>query len=114
MIVLFLIVSETLFAQHTKTNDSITVSVKAFDLMIKDIEKYKLYKSAYDFQYISLKEYAKSSLDYFSKVQESEIKMHALQMELDNSIKALREKKSDWVLPTSLGVVGGLILGILK
>lgn len=81
--------------------------------MIKDLEKFKLYKSSYDFQYLSLKAYAKSSLDYFAKAQSYEIKKTALQLQLDAYIEAQNKPKNNWVLPTSVGVVVGLLVGVV-
>lgn len=81
--------------------------------MYKESVKYQNIKVAYKLQYNTLQELAASNLEYFSEVQAEEIKRIALQKELNKAIVALRKKKSNWILPTTLGVVGGLVGGLL-
>ena len=81
--------------------------------MLKESRKHDSLKVAYNLQYTTLQAYAQSNLEYFAEVQESEIKLQALQIKLNESVKALRKKKNNWILPTTIGVVGGLVGGLV-
>ncbi len=54
-----------------------------------------------------------TNIEYFKRVSEEEAKRIQLQKQYDESVEALKKKKSNWALPTSLGVVGGLVVGML-
>jgi hypothetical protein len=105
--------SLTLSSQNTKATDSITISKKALKSMAKESRKCDSLRVAYDLQLKSLNDLIISNLEYFKRMQTSEQQREKLQIQLDDSVKALRKKKSNWILPTSLGVVGGLVLGIV-
>ncbi len=107
-----MMMSLKILSQNTKT-DSITISVKALKSMAKESRKCDSLRVAYNFQFSKLQELAVINLDYFDKVEASEIKRKSLQIKLDESVKALRQKKSNWILPTALGVIGGLVGGML-
>lgn len=68
---------------------------------------------AYDFQFKALQDLAKTNLNYFSEIQKTQKQRDEIQLKLDASVKALRKKKSNWILPTALGVVGGLVGGVI-
>lgn len=105
--------SLTLTSQNTKATDSITISKKALKSMAKESRKCDSLRVAYDLQLKSLNDLVESNLDYFKRMQFFEIERQQLQLQIDESVKALRKKKNNWLLPTSLGVVGGVVLGVL-
>ncbi|MFC0605905.1 hypothetical protein [Winogradskyella pulchriflava] len=112
IILTLMMTSLTLTSQNTKT-DSVTISKKALKSMVKESRKCDSLRVAYNAQYTTLQDLIKSNLDYFKKIQTEELKRANLQQQLDDSVKALRKKKNNWLLPTSIGVVGGLVLGVV-
>lgn len=108
-----MMMSLTLTSQNTKATDSITISKKALKSMAKESRKCDSLRVAYDLQLKSLNDLVESNLDYFKRMQFFEIERQQLQLQIDESVKALRKKKNNWLLPTSLGVVGGVVLGVL-
>lgn len=108
-----MMMSLTLTSQNTKATDSITISKKALKSMAKESRKCDSLRVAYDLQFKSLNDLINSNLDYFKRMRTSEMQREKLQIQLDDSVKALRKKKNNWILPTSLGVVGGVVLGVL-
>lgn len=108
-----MMMSLTLTSQNTKATDSITISKKALKSMAKESRKCDSLRVAYDLQLKSLNDLVESNLDYFKRMQFFEIERQQLQLQIDESVKALRKKKNNWILPTSLGVVGGVVLGVL-
>ena len=54
-----------------------------------------------------------TNIEYFKRVSEEEAKRIQLQKEYDESVEALKKKKYNWMLPTSLGVVIGLVVGMV-
>lgn len=105
--------SLTLTSQNTKAPDSITISKKALKSMAKESRKCDSLRVAYDLQLNQLNGLVESNLEYFKQIQTIELQRQNLQIQLDNSVKALRKKKNNWILPTSLGVVGGLVVGVV-
>ena len=81
--------------------------------MYKESVKYENLKTAYSLQYNTLQELADSNLQYFAEMQAAEIKREALQVDLNNALVALRKKKNNWLLPTAVGLVGGLVGGLV-
>ncbi|WP_179022076.1 hypothetical protein [Winogradskyella forsetii] len=79
--------------------------------MAKESRKCDSLRVAYGLQFNTLQAYAADNLEYLSKVTESNLQRELLQSKLDESVKALRKKKSNWILPTMIGVVGGLVIG---
>lgn len=103
--------SLTLSSQNTKTQDSITISKKALKSMAKESRVCDSLRIAYDSQLKTLNVLVESNFDYFKLMQAAELKRDQLQIELEESVEALRKKKNNWVLPTSLGVIGGVVIG---
>lgn len=81
--------------------------------MVKESRKCDSLRVAYKEQGLLLSGLVESNLEYFKKLKADELKRAQLQQQLDASIKALRKKKNNWLLPTSIGVVGGLIVGVV-
>ena len=105
--------SLTLTSQNTKATDSITISKKALKSMAKESRKCDSLRVAYDLQLTTLNDLVESNLDYFKRIQASELQRQQLQLQLDESVKALRKKKNNWILPASIGLVGGLVGGFI-
>ena len=99
-------------SQNTK-GDSLIISVNALKSMAKESRKCDSLRVAYNFQFATLQELVQSNLDYFQRVKSEQLKREELQLKLDESIKALRKKKNNWLLPTTIGTVVGLIGGIV-
>ena len=105
--------SLTLTSQNTKATDSITISKKALKSMAKESRKCDSLRVAYDLQLTTLNDLVESNLDYFKRIQASELQRQQLQLQLDESVKALRKNKNNWILPASIGLVGGLVGGFI-
>lgn len=105
--------SLTLTSQNTKPTDSITISKKALKSMAKESRKCDSLRVAYNLQLTTLNDLVESNLNYFKRIQTAELQRQNLQLQLDKSVKALRKKKNNWILPASIGLVGGLVVGVL-
>lgn len=102
--------SWTSFCQDTTTKE---VKVSTLKKIKRDLDKCDSLRVAYNLQLNSFNDLINSNLEYFKKLQEEELKRKQLQEQLDDSVKALRRKKNNWLLPTSLGIVGGVVLGVV-
>lgn len=101
--------SWTAGSQVTTTKE---VKVSTLVKIKKDLDKCKLVRVAYDSLQIANADLIKYNLDYLQRLKSEEVKREKLQQQLDDSVKALRKKKKNWILPTSFGVFGGVILGV--
>lgn len=101
-----------LTSQNMKT-DSITISKKALKSMAKESRKCDSLRVAYNSQLTVFNDLVESNLAYFKKLRDEEAKRLELQKQLDASVKALRKKRNNWILPASIGAVGGVVLGAL-
>lgn len=81
--------------------------------MAKESRKCDSLRVAYNLQYSTLQELVIANLDYFKQVREEEAKRIEIQKQLDESIKALRNKKNNWIVPAAIGTIGGLIGGFI-
>lgn len=81
--------------------------------MAKESRKCDSLRVAYNLQYTTLQDLVIANLDYFKQVKTEEAKRIEIQKQLDESIKALRKKRNNWLLPATIGAVGGLIGGFV-
>lgn len=81
--------------------------------MAKESRKCDSLRVAYNLQYTTLQDLVIANLDYFKQVKKEEAKRIEIQKQLDKSIKALRKKRNNWLLPATIGAVGGLIGGFV-
>ena len=69
---------------------------------------------AYVSQVGNINELVQLNLKYYNNIQANIKSKEKLQLELDESLKALRKKKKgNWILPTAIGITGGLLGGVL-
>ena len=102
--------SLTISSQNTRTK---VVKVSTLQNIKRKIDKCDSMAIAYlqlqkQFDFL-----IETNLTYFGQINTYQSETERLQLELDQSVKALRKKKNAWQLPTALGLVGGLIGGVL-
>ena len=101
----------TSFSQNTTTTKRVKVST--LKKIKKDLDKCDSTRVAYKLQVRTLDILVESNLRFFEQIQQHQIQQEQLQKQIDDSVKALRKKKNNWILPTSIGVVAGLVGGAI-
>ncbi len=102
--------SLTIFSQNTRTK---VVKVSTLQNIKRKIDKCDSMSIAYIDLQKQFDFLVETNLAYFSQLNTYQSETERLQLQLDKSVKALRRKKNNWILPTTIGVVGGLIGGVL-
>ena len=106
--------SFTMLSQHTK--DSLKISKPAFELIVKDLKKYKSLQIAYEVQTVDLIDLADTNSKQLKSILELQAKSEFWQAQVDQQQKEilkLQRKKSNGLTWLGAGAVGGLILGVL-
>lgn len=111
MLAMCLTMSFPSFSQDTtkiKVKKSTLIKIK------KDLDKCDSLRVAYDNQVNTLNDLVQLNLEYYNMIEANVKIQQNLQLQLDQSVKALRKKKrGNWILPTTIGVVGGLVGGVI-
>lgn len=103
--------SWTSFSQDTPRTKAVKISV--LKAIKKDLDKCDSLKVAYDSKTLLFDNMVKRNLSLFDEIQKQQSKRELLQKQLDQSVKALRKKKNNWLLPTAIGIVGGIVTGVI-
>jgi len=102
--------SWTIFSQNTRTK---VVKLSTLKNIKRKIDKCDSMAIAYIDLQKQFDFLVETNLTYFGRINTYQSETVRLQLQLDESVKALRKKKNAWQLPTALGVIGGLVGGVL-
>ena len=102
--------SWTSFCQDTITRP---VKISTLKKIKKDLDKCDSLRVAYDNQVSAFNILIKSNTEFLQQIQEDQKKRDILQKQLDDSVKALRKKKNNWLLPTGIGLGVGIVGGFI-
>lgn len=107
-----LMLSLTAYSQDTATRE---VKVSVLKAMGKDLEKCVLLQNAYDLKSANLDSILKININLFTDLETEQNNQIQLRKELETIneklAKAQKQKKSGWLVPGLVGVIGGLVLG---
>lgn len=103
-----------MLSQNTK--HSLTISNAAFDLILKDLQKWENLKIAYEIQTADLLQLASVNSTKLKAIEKLQLKSEFYQQQVDQQqqeITKLTKKKSKGLTWLSIGLTGGLIIGVL-
>lgn len=96
------------------TIKTIKVKVSTLKEIKKEMDKCDSLRVAYNKQVLNINNLIETNLSYFRTLQQKQARQIELQNQLYESVKALRKKKKgNWIVPTLIGLAGGLTGGVL-